>query len=493
MRHKFSLPATGEYFLLLLPLFFVFHGFNQNRAVVDAADAISLLLIYLLLTAIVCLFGVFIFKNWRKATIFSLCVMAFYFFFGAVHDMVKDLFGNLILTRYVFILPGVVVCTILLILFLKKTARKFNRLVRFTNVLLLVLITVEGFAVFNGSAPNTSTVKTNTGDLTVCDTCTKPDIYLIVADEYAGNTQLKEQLGFDNSAFIAALRQRGFYIDTNSRSNYNSTPYCMASQFQMNYLVGIEGRKGNKDDLNACYTIINHNPFTAYLKKNGYAIHNLSVFTVHDQKPPTTSMFLTVGKNAIDAHTFYGRLNRDIRFNTVTRFKINWEMKRFAKAELAKIESTLQKTEAVPATASAKPRLVYTHVMLPHFPYFLDSAGNMNDLQMLAEESWGRQKEYIGYLQYSNNRFLQLIDAILLQSKKPPVIIFLGDHGFRHFTVTPATEKYLFANMSAVYLPGGDYNQYYQGASTVNQFRILLNTIFQQKLSMLKDSTSYLP
>ena len=83
---------------------------------------------------------------------------------------------------------------------------------------------------------------------TVCDTCEKPDVYLIIADEYADSASLKQIFNFDNSAFQNALRSRGFHIVENSKSNYNFTPFAMASLFQMNFLTGIKGHNQNLDD-----------------------------------------------------------------------------------------------------------------------------------------------------------------------------------------------------------------------------------------------------
>jgi hypothetical protein len=83
-----------------------------------------------------------------------------------------------------------------------------------------------------------------------------------------------------------------------------------------------------------------------------------------------------------------------------------------------------------------------------------------------------------------------LIDEIREHSPKPPVIIFMGDHGFREFTLSNASYlKYHYMNLNAVYLPTNDYRIFHDSLPMVNHFRALLNTSFGQKLPMLKDST----
>ncbi len=129
--------------------------------------------------------------------------------------------------------------------------------------------------------------------------------------------------------------------------------------------------------------------------------------------------------------------------------------------------------------------------MMPHYPYYFDANGKPNPLEFLMEEQQHLQKNYLGYLQHCNKIFLQLIDTILQQSKNPPIIIFMGDHGFRHF-IKPTDQQYHFMNFNSVYLPGNNYTGFYDSISGVNLFRVILNKQFNQRLPMLKDSSSYM-
>jgi len=94
-------------------------------------------------------------------------------------------------------------------------------------------------------------------------------------------------------------------------------------------------------------------------------------------------------------------------------------------------------------------------------------------------------------LKYSNRKLLELIDHIRKNSPRPPVIILMSDHGFRQLP-EGSDQKYYFMNLNAVYLPNGNYAGFYDGMSNVNQFRVILNSQFNQKLPLLKDSTSFL-
>ena len=70
------------------------------------------------------------------------------------------------------------------------------------------------------------------------------------------------------------------------------------------------------------------------------------------------------------------------------------------------------------------------------------------------------------------------------------VIALMSDHGYRSFDlIDPRFLK--TNNFNAVYFPSRDYGLYYDSMSNVNQFRVLLNSLFKQNLPILKDSLSF--
>ena len=67
----------------------------------------------------------------------------------------------------------------------------------------------------------------------------------------------------------------------------------------------------------------------------------------------------------------------------------------------------------------------------------------------------------------------------------------MGDHGNRDITKEAFPIRH-FQNLNAVYYPDNDYKMLYDSISGVNQFRVVLNKLLQQKLPVLKDSSIYL-
>ena len=393
-----------------------------------------------------------------------------------------------IFSKYIFLLPLMLVLLIGSAVYLKRTGRSLNRLTRYANVVFLVLILFDLGMLAKKSFDQPKKTTAVPGGFKDCDSCAKPDIYFIIVDEYAGRYELKELFNFDNSPFEKALRQRGFTVVDSSISNYSYTPYSLASIFTMDYLQQIEGRTWSKKDRQVSYEHINRNRVTSFLRSQGYQFRNFSVFQFEDQLPLIQSTFFLAGMDRMTAQTLWSKIDRDIRFNLLTRLGIRSELKSLSDRSVQGVFHLYDETKKEVTRESNAPRLIYTHLMMPHYPYLFDKHGNRTPYEMALEGTETKSKEYLDYLQFANGKCLQLIDHILSKSKKPPIIVFMSDHGFRHFE-KPVDKKYYFMNINAVYLPGGNDTSFYKGMSAVNQFRTILNTQFNQELPLLKDST----
>jgi hypothetical protein len=491
MKFKISRPTFGkEYFLFLLPLYFVFHGFVENYVSVSVAEVSELLFKYLIASAV--LSGVFflVFRSWRKSALYVFCLMIFYFFFGVIHDTAKQLLPNSFLVKYTFILPFALIVFILFAIAIRRSKKKSDKLVKYLNVLLVVLLLIDIPALISSVSNNNKELALQK-EFTRCDTCKKPDIYLIIADEYAGHQELQDIFRFDNSSFEQALEQRKFHVIKNSKSNYNYTLFSCASILRMDFLRNIKGIHSNRQDINACYNAANTSSLWNFLNANGYTLKNYSFFNINNIPSGIPQNFLLIGKSLITSQTLFSRIDRDIRFNLVTRFKIKPEIERMAYYTKKANEKIYNSLLSEARQSSEQPRFIYTHLMMPHYPYYYDSSGHAYPLEAVTEGNQTNKQHYIEYLQWCNQKFLAVIDAILKNSREEPVILFLGDHGWRHFT-EPVDHKYYYMNLSSVYLPGQDYSAFYEGFSNVNLLRAVLNAQFNQGMNLLKDSTVFI-
>ena len=491
MKDKlFHILRTKPVFLFLLPLFFVLHGFSENYDFIPVKDALLLTAVFLGASIGLSLLCWLLFRDFMKANLAAFFIMAFNFFFGSVHDTIRKIFPGSFITKYVFILPAVFVFFILLLIVLKKRKTPLFRLCFYLNVLLLVLLFADtGLLIFK-MANKKKASNTLPEGFAACSNCPKPDIYFILADEYAGNGELKDLFHFDDSLFINQLKQLNFHTVPASFSNYNYTPFSLASILNMDYL-DLKGKDRNKPDLTYCYEKIRDNKLLQFLRSDGYDFYNYSVFDFEGQPARTLETFLPVKTRLITAQTFLSRFNKEIRFNLVSRWNSKKNLRIITYYNKTNNENIYSLTMKLAEQKTSLPKFVYTHLMMPHYPYYFDRNGKEQPFEKLLEGNQSDKEAYIEYLQYSNKKLIELVQHILRSSANPPIIVLAGDHGFRHFK-EPVESKYYFLNLVSVHLPSKNYQGFNDSLTGVNLFRVVLNAQYEQHLPFLKDSTSYL-
>ncbi len=477
------------FFLLLLPAFFMLHVLMENYVPGMTGTAIEQTLLFsgagVALTALF----YFLFRHLRKAALLTFYILAFNFFFGSLHDFAKAQWGvNVLVVRYIFIIPLFLLILLAMAICLKRSRQPFLKITLFLNLLFGLLIIVDLVFLLPRVLDREHYSTPNLGNKFVsCDTCSLPDVYVIIPDEYAGQQELKEIFSFDNSAFENELTKRGFRVIGNTRSNYNATVYSMASLFSMHYPELTADTLVTQRDMLLCRNIINRNNTTRFFSSLGYRFINNSLFDFNNQEKAVTKYYFLPKRLILTSQTFIRRFLTNAGFNffskqTVERL-INHDLNNDRKLDSLTRQAALQKDQ--------RPKFVYCHFTMPHAPYYFDRDGrpfSLNDSLGLFDQL---KIQYTEFLQYTNKRLLSLIDHIKLKSRIPPVILLLSDHGFRQF-VGNADKKYYFMNLTAVHLPSGNYAGFYEGISPVNIFRQILNSEFNQRLPLLKDSTSFI-
>ena len=126
--------------------------------------------------------------------------------------------------------------------------------------------------------------------------------------------------------------------------------------------------------------------------------------------------------------------------------------------------------------------------MLPHGPFFFDRNGNKRDEKVVfKKQDYHTPSSYLQHVEYTNKFVKNVVDTILSNNPNA-VVILMGDHGYRPENPGPHPVHY-FNNLNAVYYPDMDYKELYSDISGCNQFRVILNKLFNQKFPLLQDST----
>src|SRR5436190_13122703 len=92
-------------FSILLCFFFVLHGFTQHYDFIPVKDSLLLTGLYIFVTLVITGLCWLFYRNLIKSALVSSFIMAYHFFFGAVHDFLKKYFEGAFITKYSFILP----------------------------------------------------------------------------------------------------------------------------------------------------------------------------------------------------------------------------------------------------------------------------------------------------------------------------------------------------------------------------------------------------
>jgi len=478
-------------FVFLLPAFFVLHGFTENFDLVPASKALLLTAWYFLAAAVLLGLNWLYFRDYRKAGLSTFFLLGYHFFFGVMQDGLHRIASNTFLTRYSFILTLSLVGFIFLFLLLKKSKGRFPALFFYLNLLLTILFLTDAgiLALKIANKRKANTVPRE--NLVYCADCPNPDIYLVIADGYPGKDQLREILHFDNRLFEEELRARGFHITDSSLANYNYTFFSMGSILNLNYLANIKGSIQNKDNIPAGNKILKDNQVLKFLRQQGYEFYNYSLFDLKNSKAITKPTFWINDTRPITMQTFLSRLNRDLGFHLISTLNIRPADSYPPDQDLKNNELVFAETIKTSANRKQGPKFVYTHLVMPHHPYYFDSTGRKTPLENLTKLYAFDKAAAVSYLVYSNKKYLELIDSILVHSIKPPVIMLVSDHGFRE--ITEVKDRHTsFLNLNAVLIPGNDYSGFYKGMSNVNLFRVILNSGFRQQLPILKDSTIFI-
>jgi hypothetical protein len=443
-------------------------------------------------TAIVFVLLRWVLGDWNEAGFITSYVSVLFFVYGPIKNVL--LLNNIHIASInlgagTYFLPlWVLVLALGIWLIVRKIPRGetslliFNCIALSTLILPLISITSHAISHHNSSTSNQPNTLVKQGSTT-----TLPDVYYIILDGHGRSDTIEREFGYDNSAFLEALRKQGFYVAGCSTSNYSNTIMSLSSSLNMNYLpvLGKGFVAGNQDDSEAV-NLIKNNAVRQYFHQFGYAFVsfqskfpflNLTNSDVYipfpDQKgyiQPFELLLIqqTPGIYILDeiekiAGSQFKDANREQYDHTL-----------FALDELARIPTSVQ-----------GPKFVYAHLMIPHVPYIFGPIG-----EYTGDEDLSDMPGYPNQVQYIDSRMPKIVQEIISRSKTPPVIIIQGDHGFYE---TGGVQKRM-PILNAYYLPGTDSNKLlYPTITPVNTFRVVLNTYFNGKFDLLPDRNYYSP
>ena len=498
-RIKLFLERWGLH-AFLLPVFFVIHSYQQYYGLVSKTVAMKSGLAILLGTVVLFIIIQALTKHMNKSLQLVTLYSFIFLFFGVVKDFLQLSLQIPIITKYSILLPITVVIAIVITRsILRKT--DFRKINLFENTLLLSLIVVDCISLSIPTASsllhNNSLVKQTSFHFNSSINDERPDVYYLVYDCYPGTQFLKDYMQFDNSRFDLELKKNEFYVIKKPKSNYNRTAFSIASTLNFQYLQDIQDHLvPNSKNYSQALLTIRQSDALKIFKFFNYNFYNLSIFDFENSPAVYKENFLTLPSERILLYnSLIERVRQDLSWNfNSPAFRKNeqflnaYQLKKRDFNNLV-IDSLLK----LPFLPGAQPKFVYAHFYLPHPPFFYDSNGNSNNIQLVTDEKTFRNKTlFLSYLKYTNNKIIQICNAIKKGSNNKALILLQSDHGFTDFEGGPVEPETFFKNYIALFSPDKDYSALYDTISNINMFPIIFNKYFGSNIPLQKDSSIFL-
>ncbi len=303
-----------------------------------------------------------------------------------------------------------------------------------------------------------------------------PDIYHIILDEYAIKEALLEFAQYDNSTFLEQLKEIGFVIPPDSRSNYAHTTFSLPSLLNFNYLSEFEISSYNilKTE-NIIHRILHNNNTFRSLRQAGYKIITTPVTIVQGQVRGADEAISDLSLN---------RFYLQILNNTPAKIWLKPQTYKTTRFSLETLPQLAKKQKS--------PFYVFSHICCPHMPLQLDENYQEDYYSAPYNQQTAREfkQHYQNQLTGLNKLVIKTINEILANSDTKPIIIIQGDHGIRERLLLPGeanSQIRSFGNLNALYLPGKKTDQISSSFSLVNTYRLIFNLYFGTQYPLLDD------
>jgi len=444
-------------------------------------------------------------KDWGRAGLITSLTLLLFFSYGHVYGLIEgaSVLG-LDIGRHRVLLPLFLLLWLGISILIVRTRSSLRGWTSGLNLVTLLLVILQlgqlGWAAWDTRRLNARmsseevSVQTTPVVLHTDAAGEPPDIYYIILDTYTRQDTYRRVLDFDNSAFISALRERGFTIQDCSLSNYNSTNSSLLSALDMQYLDELTPPLGTGyRNLSFLDPYMQNNRVMAALEGAGYTtiafetgfmateLRNADVFLSGGSGNLFTGglnryeSLLLQSSAGILVYDFSDHLPASLRYFLDATYVAHRERILFELDQLGKLEGY------------PSPKFVFAHILAPHTPFVFTRDGQpverntpftLNDDPELGDPELYRQR-FIDQTIFINTKVLALVDEILAQPGDP-VIILQGDHGL------PSSGPWATTNLNAVRMPGGA-SDFYPTETPVNTFRLIFNQLFDANLPLLPD------
>ena len=472
----------------------------HNIFQVEPLDAVRPLLLSLAGATLIFFLLTALFGNKNVAALVLGIVIILFFSYGHLYQYLKENpVAGFNIGRHRYLVTAYVVALISGIWIAVRNAFKVSSATPWLNILAIGLLVApviqisDHFLGLRTASRVTSVAADSLAESVKSPAKELRDIYYIVLDTYMRGDALKQDMRYDNSEFLQALEELGFYIADCSRSNYGETILSLTSSLNMDYIPKLHARLADRglgpDNL---FVLLRLNSVRSELETWGYkTVAFQTAFEWADWRD--ADFYLFAGRTSLDLRRFSPL---EVLFIETTAAKVLLDGQyilaitgpdevnfRFG----AHVEHQRNILDRLPTISSiTDPTFTFAHILIPHSPYVFGPDGQLRtDPGFYSGDHSGPVNEdylrsgYTGQVAFVNDRILEIVEVIISDSKPQPIIVIQGDHGLRN--------ENRIQILNAYYFPGEAKKRLYSDISPVNTFRILLDEYFGTDLGLLPD------
>ena len=460
--------------VLAVSIFPVIFLYTYNADEVNFSEAVMPTLLFLATGIVLYIVGVLFTKSSLKGAIISILSMLLLTNFALLEKGVKMFLPSL---KYWHTLPIFVFILLHIIYFIHKKITSemlynLNKIIFFVFCgLILMNFAMAGPNIVNKvSQEKIAQQKTSFESRKQNSNESKPNIYLLIFDEYASFDMIKKYYNYDNSKLESFLEKKGFTVSNTSCNETILTSIVTTNLVNLDYIV-------NNTTTEPEIRTQRQNPkLFSLLRDQGYHIQGVGEASQYGLESPVNSV--ESGSKTIGGETF-----NDILLLRTVIYPFVHPSSAYAKMITDSIDYVGRK-DNIPTEGG---QFTLMHVLTPHTPFAFDENGNPTSPEYY--EDWKDKQYYLGQYIYTTKLMMQLVGAIV-EYDPDSIIILQSDHGAR-----AATKQGLLMGLfqpedmrgilNAVYYKGEPIPEI-EGQSGVNTIRIVLDKLFGIDLGLVE-------
>ncbi len=313
---------------------------------------------------------------------------------------------------------------------------------------------------------------TSKNETLTADASAKPNIYMILFDEYAGFRQMQEYYHYDNAVLKDFLEENHFNISYTSQNEGIQTRVVLGDVVSLDYVITSD----SDSHLSEITAALNSGVLFDFLREHGYYVQGVQDEPVFDLPSPIENNTETKGK------TMSGESLTDLCLEQ----SILYPLYRVNASE--RLEEILKVADYMSDADHVKNESTFTWVYFnfPHQPFVVDENGV--DISTAYSTDWVNKKWYLGQYKYATKLMIKICQNIIDHDPES-IILLWSDHGARAGLRRDGVNWFyvpfeVITNpLNAVYYKGEELD--IEGLSSLNTLRTVLNRAFGTDFEIL--------